>query len=144
MSSTALGANFIAWWGAVLSTLLVLVKFLEILRDRFRIETGYNFTGDPETGNEIIIRNLTNRPFILAHWELLYGSGHWPFRRFTEMRSAEHDEGDHRIEPQSTFTLRFLEENFFDWGVHSLKGRTIFIRLRVAGRGSLLRQVYAP
>ena len=141
MLSTDPGPNFIAWWGAGLSTLLALLKFWEILRDRFRIEISHIFTGDPEIGNKIILRNLANRPFILAHWELLYGSGRWPFRRFTEMQSAEYDAEDHRIEPHSTFTLQFSEQNYFDWGVQAMKGRTIFIRLRVAGQRTILRKV---
>lgn len=133
-----------AWWGGGLSTVLALLKIREIWRDRFRIEIDHIFTSESELGNKIIIRNLANRPFILAHWELFHGSGCWPFRRFTKMQSAEYDEEDHRVEPHSTFTLQFSGPNFFDWGAEALKGRTLFIRLRVAGQRCILRRVYEP
>jgi hypothetical protein len=52
--------------------------------------------------------------------------------------------GDLRVESHSTHTLRFSDDDYFDWGVDALKGRRIFIRLYVAGRRSILRLVYAP
>jgi hypothetical protein len=75
------GSTLIAWWGGVLSTLLALVKLWELWRDRFQVEISFNFTGSQEIGNEILVRNLSSRTFILAHWQLLYGTGRWPARR---------------------------------------------------------------
>jgi hypothetical protein len=138
-------STLIAWWGAVLSTLLALAKLWELWRDRFQLEVSFNFTGSQEIGNQIIVRNLSGRTFILAHWELLYGTGRWPTRRFTPLASPDYyDAGDVRIEPHSTHTLTFKEQDYFDWGVDELKGRMIFIRLYIAGRRSILRLVYAP
>lgn len=76
------GSTLIAWWGAVLSTLLALAKLGELWRDRFQVEISFNFTSNPEIGNEILVRNLSSRTFILADWELLYGTGRRPARRF--------------------------------------------------------------
>lgn len=134
---------YIAWWGAGLSTLLALVKFYELWRDRARVDVSYNFTGDVNIGNEVFIRNLSNRPLILAHWELLYCSGRWPRRRFMPLESAEFDSGDRRLEPYATHALRFAEENYFDWGCNALNGRRIFIMLHIAGRKPLLKFVYS-
>ena len=136
-------STLIAWWGAGLSTLLALVKFYELWRDRSRVDVSYKFTGDPSIGNEILIRNLSHRPQILAHWELLYCSGRWPRQDFESFESAENDAGDHRIEPHTTFTLRFAEANYFNWGHKALNGRSIYIRLYFAGRRAILRKVYA-
>jgi hypothetical protein len=138
-------STLIAWWGAVLSTLLLLAKLWELWRDRFQVEISGNFTSSPEIGNEIFVRNLSGRTFILTHWELLYGTGRWPARRFTHLASADYyDAGDLRVGPHSTHTLAFRDEEHFDCDVDALKGRRIFIRLHIAGRRPILRLVYAP
>lgn len=142
MFAAEFGSTLVAWWGAVLSTLLALVKLFELWRDRFRVDVSYNFTGDETIGNEVLIRNLTNRPLILTHWELLYVSGRWPRRSFEPLESADFDSGDRRLEPYATHTLHFAEENYFSWGHKVLNGRRIFIRLHVAGRGPILKLVY--
>lgn len=138
------GPGLIAWWGAGLSTLLAIVKLFELWRDRFRVEISYNFTGSESIGNEVLIRNLSNRPLILTHWELLYCSSHWLGRRgFEPLASADFDSCDHRLEPYGTHILHFSDQNYFSWGHKTLKGRRIFIRLHFAGRRPMLRQVYA-
>jgi hypothetical protein len=124
--------------------LLALAKLLELWRDRFQIEISFNFTSNPEIGNEILVRNLSSRTFILAHWELLYGAGRWPARRFTPLASRDYDVGDLRVESHSTHTLQFSDADHFDWGVDALKGRRIFIQLHIAGRRPILRLVYDP
>lgn len=137
------GPVLIAWWGAGLSTLLAIVKLFELWRDRFRVEVSYNFTGSESIGNEVFIRNLSSRPLILTHWELLYCSGHWPRRSFEPLDSADFDSGDRRLEPYETHTLHFADQNYFSWGHNALNGRRIFIRLHVAGRRPMLRLIYA-
>jgi len=144
MTYSFLATSPVAWWGAGLSTLLALVKIWEIWRDRFRVDIGYSFAGLPAIGNKILIRNLGSRTFILAYWELLYCSGKWPFRRFAPLASAEYDAGDRKVEPHTTCTLSFTDAEYFDWGVASLKGRSIYIRVNVAGRRPLVRLVYRP
>ena len=123
--------------------MLALVKLYELWRDRFRVDISYNFTGSESVGNEILIRNLSGRPIILAHWELLHCAGRWPSRRFERFESAEFDDGDRRIEPHTTHVLRFADENYFSWSHTALNGRSIYIRLHVAGRRPILRFVYA-
>jgi len=144
MAQTTSTLPLIAWWGAGLSTLLALIKLWELWRDRFQVEVSRNFTSNPEIGNEVLIRNLSGRTFILAYWELLYGTGRWPARRFSPLVSPDYDEGDQSIEPQSTYTLQFRDDRDFDWGVSALNGRRIFIRLHIAGRRPIVRLVYTP
>ncbi|WP_297529398.1 hypothetical protein [Thiohalobacter sp.] len=134
--------NIIAWWGALLSTFLALVKLWELWNDRFRIDIGYNFTGAPDIGNEIFVRNLSSKPIILSYWELLYGSGKWPFRKLEEIESPGPDACDIRIDPHSSKTFTFAEENYFDWGLKTLKGRKIYMRLYVAGRRPVVKKLY--
>jgi len=139
-----IGTDVLAWWGAGLSTLLALVKIWEFWRDRFRVEVSHNFAGDPQIGNEVLIRNLSSRPFILTHWELSLCHRRWLRRVFTHISSASHDAGDRTVSAHSTCTLKFAEQHYFDWGWKSLNGRSIVIRLYVAGRKPILRLVYAP
>lgn len=134
--------TLIAWWGAGLSTLLAIIKVWEIWRDRFQLDVSYNFRSDGSIGNEVLIRNLAARPFILSYWELLYCSGRWPRRKFEPIEYRDHDAGDSRIEPHTTHTLLFADERHFSWGHKMLKGRKIYIRIHIAGRKPVLRLVY--
>jgi hypothetical protein len=76
---------------------------------------SYSFSGLSTIGNKVLIRNIGSRPFILTHWDLLYGSGRWPFRRFGHLASAGFEESDATIEEGDTHTLHFAEQDYFDW-----------------------------
>lgn len=133
--------NILAWWGAALSTLLALVKIIELRRDGFRLEASHNFTSDEEQGNEVLIRNLSARPVILSHWELGYVSGRWPNRQYIAVNHREYDAGDTRIDAHATHTLTFRGQDYFSWDPAFLNGRRIYIRLHVAGRQKPLTRV---
>src|ERR1700722_15507465 len=135
-------ASLVAWWGAILSTFLASIKLWEIWRDRFQIDVSYNLTGDKSIGNTVRIRNFSSRPCILEYWELLYGSGRWPRRKFEILALPDHDEGDNRIEPYGIHELHFADQQHFDWGYKSLKGRQIYLRICIAGLNPILRLVY--
>jgi hypothetical protein len=135
-------SEVLAWWGAGLSSVLGLIKIYEFWRDRTRIDIGAGSTSSEDIGNSIQIRNLSSRPIILSHWELLYVSGRWPRRTYQSFSSAEYDFGDHRLEPHGTHTLHFAEDEYFDAGRTALNGRRIFIRLYFAGRRPILRLAY--
>lgn len=138
--STAL----IAWWGAGLSTLLAVVRLYELWRDRFRVEVSYNFAGNDEVGNEVLIRNLSGRPFILAHWELFYASRYSHQLSVEAIEDRGFDAGDFKVDPYATVTLRFSGASYFSWSAKTLRGRRIYIRLHLAGRRPLVRLVYRP
>ena len=134
--------NYIAWWGAGLSTLLALVKLWELWRDRFRIDVGYGFTGEPSIGNDIHIRNLSGKPIILTYWEVFYRSNLWPIKKDTYINSPEEDTHDIQINPHSSMTLNFSDMNHFSWGHKAMKGNRIYIALHIAGRRSIIKRVY--
>ncbi len=135
-------SSYLAWWGAAISTILALIKIWEFWQDRFRVDVGYNFTGDPELGNEIYIRNLSAQPIILKYWKLFYVSGIWPFRKFSEFESPGPYARDIQIAPHSSKELTFREASYFDWGAKFLTGRKIYMRLYIVGRRSILRKLY--
>jgi len=136
-------SNAIAWWGAGLSTLLALIKLWELWRDRFRLQVGYNFRGNEDLGNEVIIRNLSMRPVVLTYWELLYCSGRLPNRTFETLRDPGADAMDIQIAPHTSYTLTFAEQDHFAWGATALNVRAIYLRLHLAGRRPILRKVYS-
>jgi len=136
------GINYIAWWGAGLSTLLSVVKLWEVWRDRFQINIGCNFTSEPEIGNEIFVRNLSARPIIMSYWELLYGSGVWPFIKLSEFESPGPDASDIKIEAHSSKTFTFADANHFSSSHTFLKGRKIYMRLYIIGRRPVLKKIY--
>lgn len=131
-----------AWWGAALSTILAVIKGWELWRDRFRVEIGRNFTSAPEIGNTVHIRNLSPKPLILHHWDVSYGSGFWPFRKETFICDRDYDAGDTTIAPVSTYTLNFTDESYFSTTPDRLKGRAVYLRLHVAGKGTIRRKLY--
>jgi hypothetical protein len=134
----------LAVWGAVLSTTLAVVKLWELWRDGFRIELGYRFAGLPDIGNTISIHNLSGRPLTLTYWELLDGSGRWPWRRFGPFESAGGDWSSTKIEAHSTCELSFVEERYFNWNGQGHNGHKLYIKLWFAGRRRpVLRLVYS-
>lgn len=133
----------LALWGAVLSTALGFLKVWEFWHDRFRIEVVRDFSSDEERGNKITIRNLNSYPVILGYWELLWVSGHWPFRNEAEISAPELDDlADTRIEAHSPLTLTFSGMDHFDWDAKARQGRRMYIRLHLAGRRPLMKKVY--
>lgn len=133
--------NYIAWWGACLSTLLAIIKLWELWSGRFRIDVGRNLTSEPEIGNQIFIRNLSSKPIILEYWQLQYCSRWWPIRKFDEFECPGEDAADIQIQPHSSKTLSFTDQYHFAWGYKVLNGRRIYIKLYIAGRRPLHKKV---
>jgi hypothetical protein len=144
MSALPEPTAFLAWWGAILSTALAVVKIFELWRDRFRVEVSYSLVGDEEIGNTVFIRNLSGRPFILTYWELFYASRYLARWRAEAIQDREFDAGDYKVEPFSTLPLRFSEAKYFSWHENALRGRAIYIRLHLAGRRPIVRRVFQP
>ncbi len=125
--------DLLALWGAVLSTILALVKIWEIWSSRRRIEVSYNFIGLPEEGNDIIIRNISDKPFIITYWELLFCER--KYFRWVPYRTEEPGEFAHDVSVQghSTHILNFSGADYFDWGYKAMAGKRIYLKLHIAG-----------
>ncbi|WP_155295365.1 hypothetical protein [Chromobacterium violaceum] len=130
-----------AGWGAVLSTILGFIKIYETWRSRHRVDLGYSMTSDEVIGNSITIRNLSNQQLILIHWELFIAKHRWsPDRK--EIAATEFDVRDIVIAANSSITLRFVEEDYFDWSSRAMQNRSLFIKLSWAGRKPKTYLVY--
>lgn len=125
--------DFLAMWGAGLSTLLAGVKLWELWRNHFRVEVSYNFTGSQEEGHEIYVRNLNNRPITLEHWELEWRYGEWPSIKSDLIAMAEDFSAGRKIEAYDSTTLRFINEYYFSMRPVS-NGKTLYIKLHFVGK----------
>jgi hypothetical protein len=135
-------ATLPAWWGAILSSILAMVKGWELWRGRFRVEIDSHFR---EHENRIFIRNLSPRPVLVAHWEVFYVSGIWPFRKETyicSMLEMSADASGFTIAPTDTHLLHFEEEWYFSTKPSFLKGCSVYIRLYFPGRRKICRRIY--
>ncbi|MBP7413904.1 MAG: hypothetical protein KA932_08505 [Giesbergeria sp.] len=134
--------DWIAGYAALLSTVIAIGQSWGWLRNRPRLDVTYNFSSNKEDGNTVTIRNLSDKQIILAYWELLYCTGHWPLRSFEIICSSVHDLQDTPIAAYSSCSLNFARGDYFAWSHKALKGRRIFIRLVIAGQRERLRLVY--
>ncbi|MGL6501503.1 hypothetical protein ACSZOA_03625 [Aeromonas caviae] len=134
--------NFLALWGAAVSTILACVKFWEMWRDRYRVETSYRLTSSIIEGNEIYIHNINNRPIIIEHWILEWRKGIWPRIHSNTIKESDYHEGL-RISAYSSHTLPFKGDNYFKTGVHKEKGESLYLKLYLADKvGYNLLKVY--
>lgn len=131
--------EMLAIWGACLSTLLALIKIWEIWSSRSRIEIGYNFTGSPDIGNEIIIRNLSGRPLIITFWELLFCERQGLTWTDYKNENPAEDTCDICIAAHSSKNLHFRGFYHFAWGHKALGGKRLYLRLHIAGKRKPLK-----
>ncbi len=134
--------DLIAIWGALLSTGLGVIKFFEWWRDRHQIDVSYSFSTSAYDGNIVFIRNLSNRPIIITHWQLFAADDRKRKQGYTHIASAEFDAGDHVVAANASYELKFIEGDHFNTSPKFLKGRSIFIELRIAGRRPEAYMVY--
>jgi hypothetical protein len=135
---------YIAFWGAVISTILAIVKGWEFYRDRPQLHTGYSFTSRPDIGNKIIIWNTSKVPVIIDYWEL-----QWNHRETNKIAIENEicsvdDEGfsDLIIAPYSRSTLTFENDRFFTSTKPDLD---LYINLHIVGkRKNIKKLVYGP
>src|SRR5258706_4511466 len=126
--------DVVAVWGAGLSTILAVVKILEVWRSRTRIEVSYNFTSSSDIGNEVIIRNVTGTPLLVTYWELVWRHRSW-FRWKQSKTIGPHEfYQDLKIPGHSSATLEFREQDYFDTRASSLGSDQIYVRLHIAGK----------
>lgn len=133
--------EIIAIWGAGLSTLLALVKIWELWSSRRRIEVSYSFNGLPEIGNDIIIRNLSDKPMIVTYWKLLFCEKKdfkWvPYRN----ENPAEDTNDIYITGHSSVKLNFSGSDYFACGHKALDGKRLYLNLYIAGKRTPVKKL---
>ena len=135
--------NPIALWGAILSTILAVLKIYEVWDTRTKIEVSYSICLDSAIGNEIIIRNLSDKPIIITYWELLWQHREWG-RIVTESGIfADNVIVDKRLEGHTSMTISLAGDRHFSaTSRNSLDKNKIYLYLYLAGYSRPIRKKY--
>ncbi len=134
--------DLVAVWGGILSTGLAGIKVFEWWRDRDRLDISFGSTSSVEHGNQIQIRNLSNRPIIVKHWELFFSFDSKGKKDYELVESAEYDDNDLTIAAHASIQWNFCEARYFSTSEKQLRGRSIYLRLCIAGRKDLTTKIY--
>jgi hypothetical protein len=134
--------EFLAVWGAALSTILGILKLAEYWKSRFRLEVDYDFTDDPNQGNKITLRNLTSTPITIPYRELLMRKKWHFFRKREEILFTDEPPSDVTVPAHSSHTFEFKEAAHFSLKSKALSGKTIYIKVWIAGRKPVTLPVY--
>ncbi len=123
-------------WGALLSTILFVLKLYEVWGQRFQIEVSSITRSCVDLGHDISIKNLSSKPVLLEYLEL-YSKKRWhPFSKHSYIWSPEDSWLDARIEPFGKKVYNFNQGDYF-----SLSGKKVYIRLHFAGRKPFVKKV---
>lgn len=134
--------EWLAVWGAFVSTVLAAIKIAEWWRDRNRLEIDFTCTTSESEGNTVIIRNLYSKPIIIIYWEIFLAKN---LRRGSEqvsIESADFDAGDQVVAAHASVQWNFSEARFFGTSDKFLKSRGLYLQLCIAGRKPIVRKLY--
>jgi hypothetical protein len=126
------------------SSVLAVFKAFEFYSSRrAAFAADVRLTGSEEVGNEIVLLNKSSIPATISYFELEWTERQrvlgWPipFTRKVIYTSSPIDPVDGygvTVAPHEVHSLRFVEQDHFDWGFH-LK-QDIYLKLWLVGRGS--------
>ena len=136
--------EIIAFWGAGLSTSLALIKIWELWSARKRVEIVCCYDGRPEVGNDIIIRNLSDKPIIITYWELLFCERkglRWVTYR---NENPAEDTSDICIQGHTSKKINFSDQDYFPWGYKTLGGKRLYFNIYIAGKRKPVKRLVYP
>ncbi|MEN3758352.1 hypothetical protein ACEUBN_17430 [Aeromonas veronii] len=123
-------------WGALLSTILFVLKLYEVWGQRFQIEVSSITRSSVELGHDISIKNLSSKPVLLEYLELYSKKGWFPFSKCSYIWSPEDSCLDARIEPFGKKTYNFNQGDYF-----SLSDKKVYMRLYFAGHKPFVKKI---
>jgi len=100
--------DYIALYAGLLSTILLIIKFIELWQDRFRIEASLSMIGDED---QIYVYNHTRTMVTLKGFDLYFKKGYWPFRKTKITDTGYELEGPYKIAANDFKKFTFTEEN---------------------------------
>ena len=140
----SISKEIIAFWGAGLSSLLALIKVWELWTSRQRVEIVCYFDGRPEVGNDIIVRNISDKPIIITYWELLFCERkRFKWVAYRNENPAE-DTCDICIQGHSSTKFNFSGQDYFSWGHKALDGKRLYFNLYIAGKRKPVKRLIYP
>lgn len=127
----------LAYWGALLSTLLAGLKLLEFWDNRFKISISFLETGSQQEGNTLTIRNLTFSRQILIGYEIWESKSIFPFTHKKYFSVLEWDSKDRIIEARSSISDNFCDEHHFSTNNEC----NLYIKLYFAGKRPVTKKI---
>jgi hypothetical protein len=117
-------------WGAGLSTALAVLKIWEVFwKDRERLKTSYNFSGQSGHTDEITVVNLSSAPVQVSYWTLAWEPRYPRLRGSISDLTPELGGYAFSIEPHAGHTIGFAGGDQFDWSSTAAAGRGLYVRL---------------
>ncbi|MFS0739418.1 hypothetical protein ABC365_02215 [Brevundimonas sp. 3P9-tot-E] len=134
MEGAGLNIDIVAWWGAIVATIVAAVELYDRLVRKPLPATSYQLSTSADRGNSITLINGTGTPIMVQHWELFWGRPKW-FSLKCDRPIHEREAESHAvfvINPYSSTNWRFVGEAHFPWTIDG--ERQLYIRLRIVGR----------
>jgi hypothetical protein len=128
--------QFLAAWGAVLSTLLASIKVYELWsQERVRLTASFFCSGRGGQSDKITITNLSKKPLHITSWKIVWRSVKKdlislqvaPGRDFSDLTSFT-------IGSHASHLIEFSEIDKFDTNFKISDGRKLYIDLIIAGQ----------
>lgn len=133
--------NYIAIWGAVLSTILAIIKIYEIWISRRRVEITCYFDGREDVGNDVIVRNISDKQMIITYWKLSFCKREGLFWKEYNSEEPLQDACDIFIPPHTSKKFNFSNEQYFSWSFLPMKTQRIFFEIFIAGRNRSIKKI---
>lgn len=143
------GAGFdpVAWWGAVVATVVAAVGLYDRLFRKPLPVLTYGLSGSHEEGNHIAIINASSVPMLVTHWRLYWAK---PVG-FGLVRQQIIEENDFEelevvtVAPFDHMRRSFVGRNHFDWGYENAKLGQLYLEIHIIGRRRpVILHVYNP
>ena len=123
--------EFIQYWGAIVATILAVIKIREFIRDRRQIHT--TFSSDNE-GKRIVVSCIGKNPVFVQNFFLYWRRNRY-FGKKIDIDLTFHD--DHVIERAMSIDkpliLVFKDENDFSTSHLRTKNKKLYLGLNIAG-----------
>lgn len=130
------GVNYVAWWGAVVATIVAGVNLYDRLNRRPIPTVSALLTTIFDPGNQIAIINGGQSPIMISSWELFWAVP----KRFDLTRGypvAHSDDEELYIMTLGPFEhhkFTFAGPGHFDWGYDKGSSRQLYLELAIVGR----------
>jgi hypothetical protein len=124
--------SYLAVWGAILSTILALIKIWEVYQGRFRIEITPSLSS-PERGNTFTVTNLSKNQININYYKLFWAKKLSDSDSYQFLDTGIEEEGCNiKIPAHSNCVLKFHDQYYFSWGQQMQKKGNLYISLSLA------------
>ena len=131
----------IQYWGAILATILGLIKVYEFIRDRRQLHVSFYSTYEE---NKIVVSSIGKNPIFVQSYFLYWRAHRWLGKKSdVNLADPEDDIINRSISIDSPLILTFNEQNNFPLSNSNMRSGKLYVGIRVAGnRNAIILKVY--